>query len=182
MAAQAKVAQNIARSLGTTEMAALYSTSAGLTHAANGRSWNGQIYVGTPQLLRLFGISSAQVNPDADILTMRPGLSTMSLMQLGYGSGNGNGKGGPNGGGPNGNGGNQWPCPAGSCIANPPIQEVSQLPSGTSAPNTVVTEHAVTTLHLQSSISANGWFIQVPPGPDRRPRSAAPSRRRRRQG
>ncbi|HEY6791279.1 MAG TPA: FtsX-like permease family protein, partial [Trebonia sp.] len=39
VAAQAKIAQNIARSLGTTEMAALYSTSAGLTHAASGRSW-----------------------------------------------------------------------------------------------------------------------------------------------
>jgi putative ABC transport system permease protein len=164
VAAQAKIAQNIARSLGTTEMAALYSTSAGLTHAASGRSWDGQIYVGTPQLLSLFGIKSSQVNPDADILTMRPGLSTMSLMQLTYGQGISEGK--ANGGGPNGNGqgGNQWPCLAGSCLANPPIQEVSQLPSGTSAPNTVVTEHAVTTLHLQSSISAMGWFIQVPKG------------------
>ena len=112
-------------------------------------------------MLSLFGISSAQVNPNADILTMRPGLSTLSLMQLGYGQGNA--KGGP-GGGPNGSGGNQWPCPAGSCLANPPIQEVSQLPSGTSAPNTVVTEHAVATLHLQSSISPSGWFIQVPKG------------------
>jgi putative ABC transport system permease protein len=157
VAAQAKIAQNIARSLGTTEMVALYSTSAGLTHAASGRNWNGQIYLGTPQLLSLFGISSAQVDPDADILTMRSGLSTMSLMQFTYGQGKGQG-------GPNGGGGDQWPCPAGSCLANPPIQEVSQLPSGTSAPNTVVTEHAVDTLHLQSSISVNGWFIQVPKG------------------
>ena len=120
--------------------------------------------MGTPQLLRLFGISASQVNPDADILTMRPGLSTMSLMQLTYGPGNGNGRGGPGGGGPDGNGPDQWPCPAGSCLANPPIQEISQLPSGTSAPNTVVTEHAVTMFHLQSSISANGWIVQVPKG------------------
>jgi putative ABC transport system permease protein len=108
---------------------------------------------------------------------MRPGLATTSLMQLTYGNGNGNGGGG-NGGGPNGNGGggpngnggggpngnNQWPCPAGSCIANPPIQEISQLPSGTSAPNTVVTEHAISTLHLQSSVQTNGWLITVPNG------------------
>jgi putative ABC transport system permease protein len=161
VAAQAKIAQNIARSLGTTEMVALYSTSAGLTHAANGRNWNGQIYLATPQLLSLFGISSAQVDPDADILTMRPGLSTMSLMQLTYGQGKG--QGGQNFGGPAGQD-NTYPCPAGSCLANPPIQQVSQLPSGTSAPNTVVTEHAVDTLHLQSSITTSGWFIQVPKG------------------
>jgi putative ABC transport system permease protein len=91
---------------------------------------------------------------------MRPGLSTMSLMQLTYGSGGGPGKGGP--GGPGGT--NQWPCPAGSCIANPPIQQISQLPSGTSAPNTVVTEHAISTLHLQSSVQTAGWLITVPSG------------------
>jgi putative ABC transport system permease protein len=93
-------------------------------------------------------------------------------MQLTYGNYNGPGPngGGPNGGGPNGGGGpnsngnNQWPCPAGSCIANPPIQQISQLPSGTSAPNTVVTEHAITTLHLQSSVQTNGWLITVPGG------------------
>jgi putative ABC transport system permease protein len=140
MAQAQKVAKEIAGALGTTSMITLESTSAGLTHAAPGRSWSGQIYVATPQLLKAFGISQSEVNPDADILTMRPGLSTMSLMQLTY----------SNNGGVN--------------IANPPIQEVSQLPSGTSAPNTVVTEHAITTLHLQQSIQTVGWLIQVPNG------------------
>jgi putative ABC transport system permease protein len=82
----------------------------------------------------------------------------VSLMQLQYGPGNAKGFGAPSGNG------SQYPCPAGSCLANPPIQEVSQLPSGTSAPNTVVTEHAVQALHLQSSVAASGWFIQVPAG------------------
>ena len=83
----------------------------------------------------------------------------MSLMQLTYGQQ----AGGPNG---PGNGPDQWPCPRGSCVANPPIQEISQLPSGTSAPNTVVTEHAITTLHLhvQNGVNAVGWLIQVPNG------------------
>jgi len=158
MAQAQKVAQEIAADLGTTNMVTLESTSAGLTHAAPGRSWSGPIYVATPQLLKAFGISQSEVNPDADILTMRPGLSTTSLMQLTYGNSGG-------GHGPGGNGGNnQWPCPPGSCIANPPIQEMSQLPSGTSAPNTVVTEHAVATLHLQSSIQTTGWLITVPNG------------------
>ena len=159
MAQARKVAKEIAADLGTTNMVTLESTSAGLTHAAPGRSWSGPIYVATPQLLKAFGISQSEVNPHADILTMRAGLSTMSLMQLTYGNnGGGNGPGGGNGGN------NQWPCPPGSCIANPPIQEISQLPSGTSAPNTVVTEHAITTLHLQNSIQTAGWLITVPNG------------------
>ena len=155
MAQAQKVAKGIAADLGTTNMVTLESTSAGLTHTAPGRSWSGPIYVATPQLLKAFGISQSEVNPDADILTMRPGLSTMSLMQLTYGNNGG-------GNGPGGN--NQWPCPPGACIANPPIQEISQLPSGTSSPNTVVTEHAITTLHLQSSIQTAGWLITVPNG------------------
>jgi putative ABC transport system permease protein len=150
-AAAPQVAKDIAANLGTTDMIALVTPDVSLNHAAAGRSWSGPIFVATPELLRAFGISSSEINPDADVLTIRPGLSTMSLMQLAYG---------PNG---PGNGPNQWPCPAGSCIANPPIQEISQLPSGTSAPNTVITEHAVSTLHLQVS-SPVGWLIQVPDG------------------
>jgi putative ABC transport system permease protein len=152
LAAQQKAADKIASSLGHATVVTLYSTSVSLTHAANGRNFTGQIYLATPQLLSAFGISASQVNPDADILTMRPGLSTMSLMQLNYGGGQAFGP------------GSSFPCPAGSCLASPPIQEFSQLPSGTSAPNTVVTEHAIDSLHLQSSVGTSGWFIQAPHG------------------
>jgi putative ABC transport system permease protein len=165
MAQAQQVAGKIAADLGTTSMITLETNGAGLTHAAGGRSWSGPIYVATPLLLKAFGISQSEINPDADILTMRPGLSTTSLMQLTYGSGGGGGGKGPGNGpgnGPNSN--NPWPCAPGSCIANPPIQEVSQLPSGTSAPNTVITEHAITTLHLQGSVSTAGWLITVPDG------------------
>jgi putative ABC transport system permease protein len=166
MAAGEKTAKEIAADLGTTSMITLLqSTSVGIDHAASGRQWTGPIYVATPQLLNAFGVKQSEINPDADILTMRPGLSSMSLMQLTYGDGGGKGVlgGGPgSGNGPNS--GNSYPCPPGSCIANPPIQEVSQLPSGTSAPNTVVTEHAISTLHLQSSIQTAGWLITVPNG------------------
>jgi putative ABC transport system permease protein len=155
LAAGVKTAREIAADLGTTAMVALDTTSAGLQHASPGRSWSGPIYVGTPQLLKAFGISQSEINPGADVLTTRPGLSTMSLMQLTYGD-----YGAKNGG----NGPSSWPCPAGACIANPPIQEVSQLPSGTSAPNTVVTEHAITSLHLQNSVQTSGWLITVPGG------------------
>jgi putative ABC transport system permease protein len=156
-AAQAQqVANEIAADLGTTTMITLESTSAGLTHAAPGRSWSGPVYVATPQLLRAFGISQSEISPGADILTMRPGLSSMSLMQLTYGDL------GPQGKGPSGNA--LWPCPPGSCLASPPIQEIGQLPSGTSAPNTVVTEHAIAALHLQGSVQTAGWLITVPNG------------------
>ncbi len=115
------------------------------------------MYVATPQLLAAFGIKASQVSPDADILSMRPGLSGLSLMQLTYGN-NGN-----NGNGP-GNGPNQtsFPCPAGQCLANPVIQQEGALPSGTSAPNTVITEHAISQLGLGSSISTSGWLILAP--------------------
>jgi putative ABC transport system permease protein len=149
------VANEVAADLGTTSMITLETTSAGLVHAAPGPFWSGQIYVATPQLLRAFGISNSQVNPAADILTMRPGLSTMSAMQLLAGGGKAPG----NAAGPG-----SWPCPPGGCITSPPIQEVSQLPFGTSAPNTVITSRAITALHLQSSITTAGWLIQAPAG------------------
>ena len=43
------------------------------------------------------------------------------------------------------------------------IQQVGALPSGTSGPNTVITEHAIRTLGLQTGPS--GWLIQAPHPP-----------------
>jgi putative ABC transport system permease protein len=74
-------------------------------------------------------------------------------MQLVYGNyfaGNG-----PPGGDQN----NAFPCPASECLASPVIEQESSLSSGTSAPNTVITEHAVRELGLQPSVS--GWLIQA---------------------
>ncbi len=148
---------DIAASVGSRDVVELDTTTASLTHAAPGRNWDGPIYVATPSLLRAFGITSSAIDPAADILTMRPGLSTLSDMQLTYG-----GKAtsvGP-GTGPHPRAQGDFPCPRGSCVANPVIQEVGALPSGTSAPNTVITEHAVHQLGLQT-IPA-GWLIQSP--------------------
>jgi putative ABC transport system permease protein len=159
--AQAAVAQNIARALGSNTVIELDQAGASLQHAAAGRSWSGPVFVATPQLLAAFGINASDVNPDADILTMRPGLSGLSQMQLVYGAkGNGSGGGGH---GPQDVGSNSWPCPKGQCLANPVIQQVGALPSGTSGPNTVITEHAIHTLGLHTS--ASGWLIQAPHPP-----------------
>ena len=160
---QAATARGIAAAMGSHDITELDQTSASLQHAAAGRSWSGPVFVATPQLLAAFGIKTSDVNPDADVLTARPGLSGVSLMQLVYGDYFGNQGGGPGGQGNGPNGPTSWPCPKGQCVANPVIQEVSALPSGTSDPNTVITEHAIHTLGLQTSI--NGWLIQAPHPP-----------------
>ena len=161
--AQAAVAQNIAKGIGSNTVIELDQAGASLQHAAAGRSWSGPIYVATPQLLQAFGIKASDVNPDADFLTARPGLSGISQMQLVYGGYNGPGGPGGGGHGPQDVGSNSYPCPKGQCVANPVIQEVGALPSGTSAPNTVITEHAIHTLGLHTSVS--GWLIQTPNPP-----------------
>jgi putative ABC transport system permease protein len=156
--AQAAVARNIAKGLGSNTVIALDQAGASLQHAAAGRSWSGPVFVATPQLLAAFGIKASEVNPDADILTMRPGLSGLSQMQLVYGNDQGGG-----GHGPQDVGSNSFPCPKGACLANPVIQQVNALPSGTSGPNTVITEHAIHALGLHTSVS--GWLVQTPHPP-----------------
>jgi putative ABC transport system permease protein len=142
---------SLATALGSHEVVPLYTTSATLNHAEAGRNWSGPLFVATPQVLHAFGINASQVSPAADILSARPGLSGISKMQLLYGNYFGR---------PLRTGPNTFPCPANECLASPVIQEVSALPPGTSAPNTVITEHAVSKLRLHPIPS--GWFIQAP--------------------
>jgi putative ABC transport system permease protein len=142
-------AEAIAKGLGA-QLIALETPDAGLNATQGGRSWNGQIYVATPQLLQAFGIKASQINPDADVLSSRPGLSGVSNMTFTYGSGNGNG---PGSGPPSSS-----RCSAATdCLANPVIQEVGALPSGTSAPNTVITEHAMREFHIQATTT--DWLV-----------------------
>jgi putative ABC transport system permease protein len=158
LASMAARAHGIAAALGSHDVVQLDMANATLQHAASGRQFGGQVYIATPQLLRAFGIKASKVDPSADILTMRPGLSGISKMQLIYGTYLN-----PANGPPGGSSGNSYPCPKSDCLANPVIQEVGGLPSGTSAPNTVITEHAVRQLHLHSTVS--GWLIQAPHPP-----------------
>lgn len=158
----------IANDLGARDLVELDSTNAGLQRAAPGRNFTGPLYVATPQLLRAFGISPAAVDPSADILSMRPGLDSISEMQLTFGNPGGSkpvtpgqggqGQGGQGQGSPSGASGSACD-PRNGCLADPVIQEVSALPAGTSAPNTVITEHAVHRYDLQ--VSTNGWLIET---------------------
>ena len=104
-------------------------------------NFSGTLYVATPALLADFGIRPSQVDPGADIVSMRPGLGSVPDMQLAYGDL-----------------GNPQATP--SIADNPKIVQVAALPSGTSAPNTVITSHAIRQYQLQTSL--DGWFIQAP--------------------
>ena len=104
-------------------------------------NFSGTLYVATPALLADFGIRPSQVDPGADIVSMRPGLGSVPGMQFIYGDL-----------------GNPQATP--SAADNPKIQQLAALPSGTSAPNTVITPHAIQRYKLQTSL--DGWFIQAP--------------------
>jgi len=143
----AAAAERIASGLGA-HLVALESPNAEISGSQGGRQWSGQIYVATPQLLRAFGITASEINPDADILTARPGLSGVSGLSFSYAS---NRKSGPSQ--------TTQGCTARSgCLANPVIQEVGALPSGTSAPNTVITEHAMHKFHITATTT--DWLVQ----------------------
>jgi putative ABC transport system permease protein len=127
--------------------------------AAHGvQNFTGSVYVATPQLLATYGIKAGQIAPGTDILTMRPGLAGEPRMEMTWDSGSVSDASVPPPppgfvGGP--------PCTLSShCLASPAIATVSSLPDGTSAPNTVVTEYAVSKYHLQTQLS--GWLIQAP--------------------
>jgi putative ABC transport system permease protein len=121
------------------------------------KDFTGTVYVATPQLLATYGITVGQIAPGTDVLTMRPGMASLPHMELTWGN----------------YGVHQRPgglvqkdsvlpsCTLSSdCLANPRMQTVSRLPSGTSAPNTVITEYAVSNYQLQTQLG--GWLIQAP--------------------
>ncbi|MGD0852352.1 MAG: FtsX-like permease family protein [Acidimicrobiales bacterium] len=122
------------------QLIALETPNAFVNGKQGGRNWSGQIYVATPQLLRAFGIKASEINPRADVLTSRPGLSGVTGLSMDYGSGN-----------------PKDPTSTGGHLRHPIIQEISALPSGTSAPNTVVTEYAMKKYHISSGTS--DWLV-----------------------
>jgi putative ABC transport system permease protein len=146
----------MARSLGTHNVLTLETANANLDQARGGsNNWNGAVYVATPALLKSFGITSHDYSANADILTARPGLSGVANMVLTSSGGFGPG--------PNGSSGDSLSaCTAANGCIQPVIDEVSQLPAGVSAPNTVVTEHGLAALHAQNTASLAGWLITTP--------------------
>lgn len=147
-------ARTIAKGLDA-RLVALESPDAGLNGTNLGRQWDGQIYVATPQLLETFGIKQTQIDPNADILSSRPGLTGVSGLVLNYASSS------KSAGAPSapGEGPTSQVCTVAThCLAHPVIQEVGALPTGTSAPNTVITEHAMREFHIAATTST--WLMK----------------------
>jgi putative ABC transport system permease protein len=173
LAAQEAAVHSIASAVGAHDVAELDNPapSVGLQNpSTSGRQWDGQIYVATPALLRAYGINPSSIPSDVDILSSRPALPS-SGVQLTYGGGGGKGGGqllGPGSGGSAGPGGGGGPgsgatntCSGSGCIAHPVVRAESQLPTGTDAPNTMITESALRRLHLAGQNSLDGWIIQT---------------------
>ena len=146
----------IASAVGARHLVELDQPAVGLQNpSASGRQWNGAIYVATPALLRAYGINPSSIPSNVDILSSRPGLAG-SGVQLTFGGG---GKGGNGFQGLGAGGNNYNECTPNQCLAHPVVQEEGELPTGTSAPNTVITESALHRLHLADQDSLDGWMI-----------------------
>jgi putative ABC transport system permease protein len=156
LAAQKATTHAIASVVGASSVVELVNPAVGLQNpSAEGRQWNGPIYVATPALLRAYGINPSSIPSNVDILSSRPGLAG-SGVQLTFGGG---GKGGDGFQGLGAGGNNSNECTPNQCVAHPLVQEESLLPVGTSSPNTVITASALQRLHLASQNSLDGWMI-----------------------
>jgi putative ABC transport system permease protein len=63
------------------------------------------------------------------------------------------------GDGPSGGGNNVDQCTPNQCLAHPVVMEDSQLPTGTSVANTVITESALHRLGLSGQDTLGGWTL-----------------------
>jgi putative ABC transport system permease protein len=117
-------------------------------------NFQGPLYVATPTLLRDYGIKPSQIDPDTDILTARAGLAAVPHLEL-LGQGAIAYHYTPDGHELS----ESHHCSAASCLADPKIQTFTNLPTGTSGPNTLITEQAVRTLGQQ--LVPVRWLIQT---------------------
>jgi putative ABC transport system permease protein len=146
--AMAKSADRVGAALGARYVAAREQTSANLQNSSGTKSFDGSVDVATPQLLQALGISPSAVDPQADIVTSLPGFAGASGVKLSWceklvplGAGN-------------------FSCAKSGELSHPVIQDLSTLPTGVHAPNTLITEHAVHALGLSSSITTYAWLAQ----------------------
>jgi len=117
-------------------------------------NFTGVVYVATSRLLATYGIKVSQIAAHTDVLTARSGLAGLAHMEMIWTTHQYPGQSEP------GDGSGPSCTPGNDCLASPAMQTISNLPSGTSAPNTLITEHAVRKYHLQTHL--NGWLIQAP--------------------
>ena len=117
-----------------------------------------QLYVATPALLKFYGIDPAAIKPATDVITSRTGLGGAKIFDFGPCAARSEHCGESN-----------WPPgashsgvskPRSRDLARPSIQLLGLLPKYASAPNTLLTAHAMTVLALDPVLAA--WLIQTP--------------------
>jgi putative ABC transport system permease protein len=99
-------------------------------HGRNGWEWAGSPYVATPAILHFYGIQAGDVRSDTDIISARTDLSHTQL-GTGYQGG----------------------------TASATVQVLGRLPNYDSAPNTLITEHAMSAHGLTAR--PVGWLVQA---------------------
>ena len=142
-------AVGIGKALGAEHVVELDSSPVSLGNG-RGKYFSSPIFVGTPQLLRAFGIKASNVAADADFLSQIPGLAGSSGLVATW----------CEKAVPLGSPGN-FGCASNGQLNNPVIQGEGNLPSGIHAPNTVLTEHAVDAFGVRNQITVVGWLIQA---------------------
>ena len=114
--------------------------------SASGRgkqiSFISDLYVATPAVLSHYGISAAQVGPSADVISSRTDLNGLSIFMPGN---------------------ENAPSPGLPArlpgLDHPTIRTVKGLPEYTSAPDALITMHALQTLGLD--LGPAGWLMQT---------------------
>jgi putative ABC transport system permease protein len=114
------------------------------------------LYVASPAVLAHYGIKAGQIDPTSDIIASRSGLGGRQIFDpILSGPPSGTASAQPS------RTGSQEPGlrnrPEG--IAHPTIQTITQLPTYTSEPGTLITSHAMQTLGLQPISAA--WVLQT---------------------
>lgn len=105
------------------------------------------LYLATPAVLAHYGIRTGDVNSGTDVISGRRNLNGLKIFQPDLGEPTRKAAGtGPAGGRP-------------PNTATPTIQTFGQLPAYTSAPDVLLTEHAMRALGLQPITS--GWLIEA---------------------
>jgi putative ABC transport system permease protein len=117
-----------------------------------------QLYVTTPAILRFYGIDPAAIKPGTEVITSRSGLGGTKIMDFGSVTSSRCPAGRTNCSAPKKNPGGGH-SRVGLNLAKPSIQ-VLGLAQYASAPNTLLTAHAMTVLALHPVLA--GWLIQTP--------------------
>jgi putative ABC transport system permease protein len=135
-------ATSISAALGGAGLLPLTTTDAVLVEVTDRGyfSYPGITYVATPDVLRHYGIDPATVDPRALLVTSRRGLDRLDNTQLAVSPGE-----------------SADPCPVATCVAQPRVQRLAGLPTGASAPNLLLTQHALDVLHIRPTPVS--WLI-----------------------